>query len=143
MRINRNVALSIENRPVTAQRQLLLDILHKSQKHLDAKELYRQASEKDPRISLATVYRNLRLFKEVGLVEEIRLDELHCHYEMKRSTEHYHLICTTCGRVMEFKSPLVTKIAAEMKRGRQFHVTRAVLYVEGSCRQCNARDKTG
>ena len=56
MRSNRNQPQAIKGRPVTAQRRLLLDILRGAKGHLDAKELYRQASAKDPRISLATVY---------------------------------------------------------------------------------------
>jgi Fe2+ or Zn2+ uptake regulation protein len=62
MRSKRNLDLPIKDRPLTTQRRLLLDILHQADTHLDAKELYRRAIEKDRNISLATVYRNLRLF---------------------------------------------------------------------------------
>ena len=55
---------------VTAQRQLILDILREAGSHIDAKEVYRRASERDPEISIATVYRSLHLFKEKGLIEE-------------------------------------------------------------------------
>ena len=140
MRINRNHASKLENRPVTAQRQLLLDILRDAKGHLGAKELYRKAADRDPRISLATVYRNLRLFKELGLVDEWRLDEMHCCYEIRSSTEHYHLICTACGQVIEFESPLIARLATEVRRSRRFDVARAVLYLEGRCRECGAND---
>ena len=66
MRINRNPALELKERPLTTQRRLLLDILREAEGHLDARELFQRAIDKDPRISLATVYRNLRLFKELG-----------------------------------------------------------------------------
>ena len=69
MRIDRINGSAKANRPATLQRQLLLDTLREAKGHLDARELYRQAMEKDPRISLATVYRNLRLFKELELVD--------------------------------------------------------------------------
>ena len=141
MRTNRNHYLKMENRPLTLQRQLLLRILHETEEHLDAKELYRRAIEKDHRISLATVYRNLRLFKELGLIDERRLDDTHYYYEIKRSAEHYHLVCTSCGEVIEFKSPLISKLVLGIERSRRFHVTRAVLYLEGHCPECNEKEK--
>ena len=79
MRIGRKEPGSMKERPSTPQRRLLLDTLRGAKGHLDARELYRRALEKDPHISLATVYRNLRLFKELGLVDERRLDEVHCY----------------------------------------------------------------
>ena len=139
MRIKRNHAPTIKDRPVTAQRQLLLGILHEAKGHLDAKELYRRAIEIDRHISLATVYRNLHLFKELGLVDEIRLDEIHCYYEIRRSTEHYHLVCTACGRVIEFESPLITKLVAEVRHKCDFQANRAVLRMEGYCQGCKEK----
>ena len=136
MRIKRNHDSAIQDRPITAQRRLLLDILGEADNHLDAKELYRRAVERDRHISLATVYRNLHLFKDLGLVDEIRLDEIHCYYEKKRSTEHYHLVCTTCGRVIEFESQIITELIDEAQHNCNFEVKRAVLYLEGYCQGC-------
>ena len=65
---------------MTSQRRLLLNIIRNADGHLDADELFRQAKEKEPRISLSTVYRNLNLLKEVGLVAERRLGEGHHRY---------------------------------------------------------------
>ncbi len=136
MRIKRNHAPAIKDRPVTAQRQLLLDVLREARSHVDAKELYRRAVEIDRHISLATVYRNLRLYKELELVDEIRLDEIHCYYEIKRLPEHYHLVCTACGRVIEFESPLITGLVAEVQQRSDFQASRVVLRLEGCCRKC-------
>ena len=133
----------MEHRPITAQRQLLLDILHEARGHLGAKELYRRAADRDPRISLATVYRNLRLFKEIGLVDELRLDDTRCSYEMRSPTEHHHLICTACGQVIEFETPLVARLASEIRRTQSFEVTKSVLYLEGRCEQCGEKAKEG
>jgi Fur family ferric uptake transcriptional regulator len=83
MRINRKQG-EMKAKPVTSQRRLLLSVMRDAEKHLDAKELYRRVSERDPNISLATVYRNLRLFKEQGLINERHLGQAHCYYEMKR-----------------------------------------------------------
>ena len=136
MRIKRNHDISIKDRPITAQRRLLLDILREAKSHLDAKELYRLAIERDRQISLATVYRNLRLFKELDLVDEIRLDDVHFYYEIKHSAEHYHLVCTVCGQVIEFKSPLIAKLVSEVEQSCGFRTNKAVLHLEGYCRRC-------
>ncbi|RLC71093.1 MAG: transcriptional repressor [Chloroflexi bacterium] len=133
MRINRNQG---RKRPITPQRRLLLSIIQEAQGHLDAKELYRRAIERDPSISLATVYRSLRLFKEQGLIEERRLDRVRCYYEIKRSGEHQHLVCQSCGHVIEFDSPLIRKLIEEVEHRNNFSVNKVELYLEGYCQEC-------
>lgn len=142
MRINRNKTAAKGERPSTRQRRLLLDTLREAGGHLDARELYQRAMEKDPRISLATVYRNLRLFKELGLVDERRLDEAHCYYEIRGTTEHYHMVCTACSRVVDFESLLIGKLIDEVQRNSDFDIVRAVLYLEGYCPECKSKEKT-
>jgi Fur family ferric uptake transcriptional regulator len=104
--------------------------------HLDAKELYRRASEGNSNISLATVYRNLRLFKAQGLIEEKHLGHMRCYYEIKRGGEHQHLVCRACGRVIEFESPLIRQLVAEVQRNNDFSVTEVELYLAGYCSKC-------
>ena len=120
----------------TSQRRLLLELLGKAQEHIDAKELYRRASARDESISPATVYRSLKLFKELGLIEERRLGRVRCYYEMKHSVDHQHMICQGCGRVMEFKTPLVQELVDMIQRDHDFKVTKAELCLEGYCEQC-------
>lgn len=139
MRSNRNLVPEMNDRPLTAQRRLLLDILRETKGHLNARDLYQRAIQRDKNISLATVYRNLRLFEEVGLVDERRLDDIHCYYELKQSNVHYHLVCSACGRVMEFESPMVGKLVDEVERNSDFHVSKAVLYLEGYCKKCKGK----
>ena len=135
MKINRNQR-QIKATPVTPQRKLLLSVMRDAGKHLDAKELYRRASERNPRISLATVYRNLHLFEEQGLINERHLGQAHCYYEMKRLGEHQHLVCEACGQLIEFESPLIRKLVAEVQRKNNFSVTKVELYLEGHCHKC-------
>ena len=144
MRSIRNNALSqMVGHTVTAQRRSLLDLIREAGGHIDAKEIYRRASSKDESISLATVYRSLRLFKELGLVDEIRLGELGCYYEIKQSVEHQHMVCKCCGRIMEFESPLTGKLVDEVQRKHNFNVTKAELYLEGYCRECRKKGSQG
>ena len=139
MRTIRKSDHEIEGHPLTIQRRLLLNLVHDAGGHIDARELYRRANSQDESISLATVYRGLRLFKDLGLVEERRLGQVRCCYEIKRSVEHQHLVCRNCGKVIEFESPLIDKLVDKVQREHSFKVTRAELYLEGYCQQCREK----
>jgi Fur family ferric uptake transcriptional regulator len=135
MIINRKYE-EMKGRPLTPQRRLLLGVMQEAGRHLDAKELYRRASERDASISLATVYRNLHLFKEQGLINERHLGQARCFYEMKHLGEHQHLVCESCGQVIEFQSPLLNKLIDEVQRRNKFSITKVELYLEGYCHKC-------
>ena len=108
---------------------------------MDAKEIFRRASEKNASISLATVYRNLHLFKEYGLIDQKHFGQVRCSYEVKRSNEHQHLLCQGCGQVIEFESSLIRKLAAEVERKNNFYVSKVDLYLEGYCFKCKEQKK--
>ena len=120
----------------TSQRRLLLELLHDADGHLDAKELYRRASMRDESISPATVYRSLNLFKEWGIIEKRRLGNIRCYYEIKRSVEHQHFCCQGCGKIIEFRSRLVRDLVHSIENEHSFKITKADLYLEGFCSQC-------
>lgn len=126
-------------RRVTSQRRLLLDLIRAQRGHLDADELYRRAREKNPRLSLSTVYRTLRLFKRLGLVEELHFEEEHHHYEGRPSREHYHLVCLRCGKVTEFESPLVPRLKAALSREHRFQVASGEIHFSGYCADCRSK----
>jgi len=136
MRNIRNIKNCMEGHLVTSQRQLILSQIQKSGGHISAKELYRRASSKNKSISLATVYRTLRLFKELDLIEERRLGKVSCYYEIKESPEHQHLVCRCCGNVIEFDSDLVQRIIKRVHRDYDFNVTKTEVYIEGYCKKC-------
>jgi len=139
---NRNQDNPIQGHPLTVQRRLILELLRDTEGHIDAKELYRRASARDEYISPATVYRSLKLFKELGLVDEMRLGKIRCYYEIKQSPEHQHLVCQGCGRVIEFQDPLIEQLIEAVRRGHGFKVTKAKLYLEGYCPECEENEKT-
>ena len=132
----------IHGHSMTSQRRLLLELLRDAEGHIDAKELYRRASAKDDSIGQATVYRSLNLFKELGLVDEMRLGKIRCYYEIKQSLEHQHLVCQGCGKVMEFQNPHFQKLIEAVRREHGFKVTKAELYLEGYCPECEEKDQT-
>ena len=124
---------------MTPQRRLLWELIGEAGGHLDADELHRRAREREPRISLSTVYRNLQLFKKLGLIEERHFAENHHHYEAKAPPEHYHLVCLGCGRVIEFESPLLQQIKIQIRREQQFEVTGAEIGLQGYCSRCRRK----
>ena len=138
---NRKHDNPIQGHPLTNQRRLLLELLRDAVGHIDAKKLYRRACARDESISQATVYRSLNLFKELGLVGEMRLDNIRCYYEIKQSPEHQHLVCRGCGKVMEFQNPHFHKLIEAVRREHGFNVTKAELYLEGYCPECEEKEK--
>ncbi len=134
IRKNKNTA---KGRMLTSQRQLLLKLIRQAGSHISAKELYNQAAKKNESISLATVYRNLRLFKRIGLIDERRLGSLHTCYEIKDSHDHQHLICRSCGKVIEFENPIFSRIVDQVREDYGFDITKVDMYMEGYCQECN------
>ena len=126
---------------MTNQRTLILDIIRRGHGHLDADEVYRQAREKQARLSLSTVYRTLRMLKELGLVEELHFDEAHHHYEAKPSAEHHHLICLGCGKIVEFQCQLSQKMKREIAHKKGFEVTGVEVHMTGYCSKCRQKKK--
>ena len=137
----RRKALNIAGRRVTNQRALLLELIRQGEGHLDADELYRRAREKQPRLSLSTVYRTLQLLKQLGLVEELHFDEDHHHYEAKPSAEHHHLVCLGCGKVVEFQCPLTLKMKRDIAMEKDFEVTGVEVQMTGYCPKCRQGGK--
>ena len=122
---------------VTHQRALIMEIIRRG--HLDADEIYRRARQKNPRLSLSTVYRTLQMLKKLNLVEELHFDEEHHHYEAKPSAEHHHLVCLGCGRIIEFHYPLSRYIRENVAEAKNFDITGTEIRISGYCPRCRQR----
>ena len=138
---NNNQTTQMQGHFLTTQRRLLLELIRDTEGHLDAKELYQRAHARDESIGSATVYRSLNLFKELGLVDEMRLGKLRCYYEIKQSPQHQHLLCQGCGKVIEFQNPYFNKLIKAVQREHGFKITKAELYLEGYCPECKENEK--
>ena len=125
----------------TAQRTLLLNLIHQSNGHLDACELYQRAREKHASINLSTVYRNLQLFKNLGLVNQYHFTEEHCHYESKSVAEHQHLVCLSCGKVVDFAYTVSKKIRSDIGRQCNFDIITVEINMTGLCSLCRTKEK--
>lgn len=121
---------------VTRQRRAVLQVLQESDGHLDAEAVHDRVRARDPRISLATVYRTLALLKGAGLVEEHRLGESHAHFEAAQETPHYHFTCLRCGRVIEFDAPEVTRVVRRLGEQEGIEIVETHLSLTGYCAGC-------
>jgi Fur family ferric uptake transcriptional regulator len=130
-------AIHRQGRRLTRQRQLVLEILKESQEHLDAETVYARAKKRDTRISIATVYRTLAFLKEMGLADEHQFGEDHGHFEaVQADRQHYHFTCLKCGRIVEFQSPQVLKLAHKLCESQGLQVVDVDLHFSGYCADC-------
>ena len=90
---------------MTEQRRTVAQVLETSQDHPDVEELYARASKLDPRISIATVYRSVKLFEESGILEKLEFGDGRARYEDADRDHHDHLIDMQSGKVIEFIDP--------------------------------------
>lgn len=130
---------------VTPQRVLVLEILEEAEEHLDAEAIYERARRRDPRVSLATVYRTLAKLKEVGLVEQryFARDHKREYYEASRKEEHYHFTCLGCGKVIEVHTPRIAQAREELSEALGLEFTHACICFEGFCPECAAKRRKG
>ena len=122
----------------TEQRELIREIIQQADEHLDADKIYQQARQRSPSISLSTVYRNLQLFKEMGLVEEHQFGTRR-FYETVPQAKHHHLVCLGCGRVFEFKCPSTERLKSRISKEEGFRVTETEVRLTGYCPECQKR----
>lgn len=103
---------------MTEQRRVVAQVLQESKDHPDVEELYARASKVDAGISLATVYRTVKLFEETGILERLEFGDGRSRYEDAEREHHDHLIDINTGKVIEFVDPdieaLQEKIAAKL-----------------------------
>lgn len=103
---------------MTGQRRVIARVLSEAEDHPDVEELYRRAVSLDARISVATVYRTVRLLEEKGILERRDFGGGRARYEATEDGDHYHLIDVDTGKVVEFEdaehTALMHRIAARM-----------------------------
>jgi Fur family ferric uptake transcriptional regulator len=95
---------------MTDQRRTIARVLSDASDHPDAEELYRRAVALDPHISIATVYRTVKLFKDAGILESHDFGDGRARYEEAPDSHHDHLIDVQTGRVIEFRNEEIEKL---------------------------------
>ncbi len=120
---------------MTRQREIVLDELSRTREHPKADEIYHQVRKRLPHISFGTVYRNLRLLKELGLVRELSFGKNFSRFEASIDN-HQHFTCTHCGKVMDIDEPLAVSTMGVVVGGEHMDVHDYRLEFYGACAQC-------
>lgn len=107
---------------MTGQRRVIARVLSDADDHPDVEELYRRAVELDARISIATVYRTVRLLEERGILERRDFGGGRARYEPTEHGHHYHLIDVDSGRVIEFEDAAHERVLAAIARRLGFEL---------------------
>jgi len=125
----------------TRQRELVLKALFEHEGHFSPEELYRLIQQDSPetKVGIATVYRTLTLLEEEGLADSISFGKEGKRYEIGLKKHHDHLICTECGKIIEFFDETIERQQEEVARKFDFQMTDHAMKIIGICRECREK----
>jgi len=112
-----------QGRRITGQRKIIAEVISSAHDHPDVLEIHRRAMRKDERISLSTVYRTLKIFAQIGLIEQHSFEGGPFRVERAEGPHHDHLIDTTSGRVIEFRSEEIERLQTEIAEKLGYELT--------------------
>lgn len=124
---------------ITPQRHAILDYLIQSMTHPTADDIYKSLESKFPNMSVATVYNNLRVFREVGLVKELTYGDASSRFDFV-TTEHYHVICEKCGKIVDFHYPGLDEVEHLASHVTGFNVSHHRMEIYGVCNTCEKKE---
>lgn len=127
---------------MTEQRRVIARVIEESDDHPDVEELYRRASAIDSRISIATVYRTVKLLEDVGIIERHDFRDGRSRYEASPDDHHDHLIDLKTGDVIEFQNEEIEKLQDEIARKLGFRLVDHRLELYGIPIANESRDKS-
>jgi len=122
----------------TKQREIILETILNSNKHLSAEDLYKLIQEKHPdeKIGIATVYRAVSFLEDSGLISSISLDKDTKKFETNFKEHHDHLICVKCNKIVEFTNDKIEKEQDKIAKKEGFELLDHAMYLYGVCKDC-------
>lgn len=121
---------------MTPQRHAILTFLMHTKSHPTADDIYRSLEKRFPSMSVATVYNNLKVFVESGLVREMTYGDASSRYDADMH-DHYHAICVNCGRISDFEHQPIYEVEEAASFATGFLVQGHRLEVYGLCPECS------
>lgn len=121
---------------LTPQRMLVIEGLHNADRHISAEELYKQLHSRYPYANISTVYRTLELLKKLHLVTETDFGEGRVRYHVAEKGHHHHLVCHSCGKVIDLEESLLRPLQGTLLREYGFDADLRHLAISGECRVC-------
>ncbi len=129
------------HQPITKQRDLVAQIVFLAEDHLSVEGIRRELKQRSERVGMATVYRTLDLLVESGLVRSHEFGEGFRRYEaMTAQSDHEHLICEQCGRVVEFANERLERMLPVLADEHGFQHRRHKVEIYGVCQTCRQRE---
>ncbi len=120
---------------LTTQRQVILEELNKVKTHPTANELYDMVRKRLPRIGLGTVYRNLELMAENGMILKIEVGGSQKRFDATTDS-HYHIRCSQCGKVEDIDVPVITDLVKEASATSSYQIIGHHIEFTGICSEC-------
>ena len=124
---------------LTPQRMLVIEALHSADKHISAEEIYEQLHNRYPYANISTVYRTLELLKKLRLVNETRFGEGPVLYHVAEKGRHHHLVCQSCGKVLDLEESVLSQLKNALLRDYGFDADLDHLAISGKCNKCRQR----
>lgn len=125
---------------LTPQRLTILDVIMQEEgKHLTIEQIYEKVKKVKPETGVATVYRTILLFEELGIVKKLDLNDGIYRYELNHEEEvhgHHHLVCSACGKVEEVKDDLLDSVEQTIEKDYKFRIKDHSLKFYGLCSDC-------
>ncbi len=121
---------------LTPQRHMILSVIQEADEHLSIDQILERVQERNPYVSLSTIYRTLELLRELGLVRENHLPGEQPHYETAESTEHHHLVCRRCRTIIHLEDNLLGNLHEQLQQQHAFHGLTLDLVAAGYCDAC-------
>ncbi len=125
---------------LTTQRQIILEELSKVKTHPTASELYDMVRKRLPRIGLGTVYRNLELMAESGMILKIEVGGTQKRFDAT-TDEHYHIRCSACGKVDDIDVPVVKELVAQAAASSSYSIQGHHVEFTGICADCQKKQQ--
>ena len=139
--VNNNETLKDAGLKVTHPRTKILDVLQSNpDMHLSADEIHNKLVNHNESIGLATVYRVLTQLELAGLIQKNQFSDNQSSYEIKKQ-HHDHLICTKCGKIIEFMNDDLEMLQEKISDKYQFRLDSHVMTLFGVCRDGNCQEK--
>jgi len=124
------------------QREQILDIFLKTEKHLTTNDLYDLARKENPKIGLATVHRAMKVISEAGLARTVGFGDGLKRFEHKyKHQQHDHLICIKCGRIIETFNPEIEQMLKSLAKKHNFTLLDHKTRLFGICKACKHKGK--
>jgi len=122
---------------VTRQRRRIADVMFTTTGHLSVEDIQNLLRQRKVSASIASIYRTLDVLIKSGLVVQHRFGKRFKRFEAVRQDQHHdHLICTVCGRVIEFKNDTIETLQLQVAKKHNFVITNHKLDIYGRCSKC-------